>query len=77
MYTCVNVGFINKFNKQDETQLVTEDVDAKISKEEMQELLSSLAEEMNADFGLNFKNVLYLEIVARASSMEKLEAMGY
>lgn len=77
MYTCVNVGFINKFNKQDETQLVTEDVDAKIGKEEMQELLSSLSEEMNADFGLNFKNVLYLEVVARASSMEELEAMGY
>lgn len=77
MYTCVNVGFINKFNEQDETQLVTEDVDAKIGKEEMQELLSSLSEEMNADFGLNFKNVLYLEVVARASSMEELEAMGY
>lgn len=77
MYTCVNVGFINKFNKQDETQLVTEDVDAKIGKEEMQELLSSLSKEMNADFGLNFKNVLYLEVVARASSMEELEAMGY
>lgn len=77
MYTCVNVGFVNKFNEQDETQLVTEDVDAKIGKEEMQELLSSLAEEMNADFGPKLKNVLYLEIVARASSMEKLEAMGY
>lgn len=77
MYTCVNVGFINKFNKQDETQLVTKDVDAKTGKEEMQELLSSLADEMDADFGLNFKNVLYLDVVARASSMEKLEAMGY
>lgn len=77
MYTCVNVGFINKFNKQDETQLVTKDVDAKTGKEEMQELLSSLADEMDADFGLNFKNVLYMDVVARASSMEKLEAMGY
>lgn len=77
MYTCVNVGFVNKFNEQDETQLVTKDISTKAGKEEMQELLSSLAEEMNADFGLNFKNVLYLEIVARASSMEKLEAMGY
>lgn len=74
MYTCVNVGFINK---QDETQLVTKDIDTKIGKKEMQELLSSLSEEMDADFGPNFKNVLYLEIVARASSMEKLEAMGY
>lgn len=77
MYTCINVGFINKFNKQDETQLVTKDVDAKTGKEEMQELLSSLADEMDADFGLNFKNVLYMDVVARASSMEKLEAMGY
>lgn len=77
MYICVNVGFINKFNKQDETQLVTKDVDAKTGKEEMQELLSSLSDEMDADFGLNFKNVLYLDVVARASSMEKLEAMGY
>lgn len=77
MYTCVNVGFVNKFNEQDKTQLVTKDISTKAGKEEMQELLSSLSEEMNADFGLNFKNVLYLEIVARASSMEKLEAMGY
>lgn len=77
MYTCVNVRFVNKFNEQDETQLVTKDISTKAGKEEMQELLSSLAEEMNADFGPNFKNVLYLEIVARASSMEKLEAMGY
>lgn len=77
MYTCVNVGFVNKSNEQDETQLVTKDISTKVGKEEMQELLSSLAEEMNADFGPNFKNVLYLEIVARASSMEKLEAMGY
>lgn len=77
MYTCVNVGFVNKFNEQDETQLVTKDSSTKAGKEEMQELLSSLAEEMDADFGPNFKNVLYLEVVARASSMEKLEAMGY
>lgn len=77
MYTCANVGFINKFNEQDETQLVTKDINTKIGKEEMQELLSFLSEEMNADFNPNFKNVLYLEIVARAPSMEKLEAMGY
>lgn len=77
MYTCVNVGFVNKFNEQDETQLVTKDISTKAGKEEMQELLSSLAEEMDADFGPNFKNVLYLEIVARASSMENLEAIGY
>lgn len=77
MYTCVNVGFVNKFNEQDETQLVTKDISTKAGKEEMQELLSSLSEEMNADFGPNFKNVLYPEIVARASSMENLEAMGY
>lgn len=77
MYTFVNVGFVNKFNEQDETQLVTKDISTKAGKEEMQELLSSLAEEMDADFGPNFKNVLYLEVVARASSMEELEAMGY
>lgn len=77
MYTCVNVGFVNKFNEQDETQLVTKDISTKAGKEEMQELLSSLSEEMNADFGPNFKNVLYLDVVARASSMEELEAMGY
>ena len=77
MYTCANVGFINKFNEQDETQLVTKDINTKIGKEEMQKLLSSLSKEMDADFGPSFEKVLYLEIVARASSMEKLEAMGY
>mgnify|MGYP004493648795 FL=1 len=77
MYTCVNVGFVNKFNEQAETQLVTKDISTKAGKEEMQELLSSLSEEMDTDFGPNFKNVLYLDVVAMASSMEELEAMGY
>lgn len=77
MYTCVNVGFVNNFNEQDETQLVTKDISTKAGKEELQELLCSLSEEMDTDFGPNFKNVLYLDVVARASSMEELEAMGY
>lgn len=77
-YTCVNVSFVNRNNKHDETQLTTKDIRTNVGRTEMQELLDSLSEEMNADFSPTAENVLYsFEIVAEAYSEEMLEEMGY
>lgn len=72
--SCVNIGFINKYGREDETQLtVYQDLRINAGVKELADLFKSLAEE----FETTIWKVTYVIIVASADTGEELEAMGY
>lgn len=72
--SCVNIGFINNYGREDETQLtVYQDLRINAGVKELADLFKSLAEE----FETTIWKVTYVIIVASADTGEELEDMGY
>ena len=71
---CVDIAFINRKGERDETQLtVTHHLLTEAGKEELSDLFSSLAAELNA-----CKNkIMYIGVVASADTEEELHELGY
>ena len=72
--SCGNIGFINNYGREDETQLtVYQDLRINAGVKELADLFKSLAEE----FETTIRKVTYVIIVASADTGEELEDMGY
>ena len=71
---CVDIAFINRKGERDETQLtVTHHLLTEAGKEELSELFSSLAAELNACK----TKIKYIGVVASADTEEELHELGY
>lgn len=71
---CVDIAFINRKGERDETQLtVTHHLLTEAGKEELSDLFSSLAAELNACK----TKIMYIGVVASADTEEELHELGY
>ena len=73
-YSCVNIGFMNNEDKEDETQLM---VEHHLLKEAGTNELDCLFRSLCPELDTKPNNVTYIEVVASASTHAKLIAMGY
>ena len=72
--SAVNIGFVNKKGQDDETQLdIHSNPLLNDGMQELSDLFASLADELETATD----SVTYVEDVASAGNMERLESLGY